>query len=337
MISVMNDQRRTFRKTGGQFGFEPFPGHGRLHQPGVVLLVMSIGKACGSEGTLAVKAPGRGQLAVVRAVIEVGQRIQEARRGIAFDALHVGAERRFQEHRIGIGRLKSIDIERRLEIIDENAFADTDRTVERIVVEKAAAAARSQHGFVPKPGQRFWKTIVESANAPLEKKIGVRTETRARKARQQAEFGLPRSAAENIDVEASVATLFRRQECLDNRLHRKSEDARIEHRLMLDDDNVGKIEAARRHRRHQRQRIFCYVAEREAAELPPGKRVEKRGREGRIETPRLRHDALKRNGTAAGLVGCAQSQYPQCRTREPGTPGKPAARPRKAEPRLRPA
>ena len=77
--------------------------------------------------------------------------------------------------------------------------------------------------------------------------------------------------------------------------------------LMLDDDNVGKVEAARGHRRHQRQRIFCHVAQSEATELAPGKRVEKRGHEGRIETPRLRHDALERSDTTARLVGCAQS------------------------------
>ena len=55
------------------------PGHGGLDQPRVILGIMCIGKARGSKRPLAFKAPGGNQVSVVRAVIEVGQRIEKAR------------------------------------------------------------------------------------------------------------------------------------------------------------------------------------------------------------------------------------------------------------------
>src|SRR5260370_30480463 len=137
-------------------------------------------------------------------------------------------------------RLEVADIERRMKIVGEDAFADADRAVELIVVEKAATAARRQHGFVPKRRQRLWQAVVESAGASLEKKIGARAEAGAGKAGEQAEFGLPPSAAENIAVERAMATVFRGQECFDNGLYREPEHPRIEDRFVLDHDNVGR-------------------------------------------------------------------------------------------------
>ena len=126
MISVMYNQRRPSGKTGGKLGLEPGPGHGGLHQPGVVLGIASIGKACGRKGTFALKLSRRDQSSVVRAVIEISQRIQKARRCIASNPFHVRAECCFQKQRIGICRFESTDIEGRLKIICENSFADTN-------------------------------------------------------------------------------------------------------------------------------------------------------------------------------------------------------------------
>lgn len=137
MISVVYNQRGT--SGGRKPGPEPVPGSGGLRKPGVVLGILSIGEACGREGTLAFKLPGRSQPSGVRAVIEVGQRIQKPRRCITGDAFRVNAERRFQKQCIGICRFESIDIEGRWKIIGENTFAKTDRAVKRIVVEKVAA------------------------------------------------------------------------------------------------------------------------------------------------------------------------------------------------------
>ncbi len=89
----------------------------------------------------------------------------------------------------------------------------------------------------------------------------------------------------------------RRQESFDGRLDRKSVNAGIEDRFMLDHDDVGVIDGARRHGRHQRQRVVGDIAQRQSAGLPPGMRIDQRGHEGRIEAPPLRHDPLK--GAAA--------------------------------------
>ena len=56
MISVVYNQRWTSGKTGRKLGLEPIPGHGGLYESGVVFSIASIGEACGSKGTLALKA-----------------------------------------------------------------------------------------------------------------------------------------------------------------------------------------------------------------------------------------------------------------------------------------
>ena len=71
MISVVHDQRRTFGKTGGKLGLEPVPGHGGLYKSRIIFSIVSIGEACCSEGTLAVKVFWCSQPSIVRAVIEV--------------------------------------------------------------------------------------------------------------------------------------------------------------------------------------------------------------------------------------------------------------------------
>ena len=58
-----------------------------------------------------------------------------------------------------------------------------------------------------------------------------------------------------------METIFRGQKCFDNWLNREPKHARIEDRFVLDDDNVGIVEGARWHGRHQRQRIFGYIAQ----------------------------------------------------------------------------
>ena len=72
MISVVHNQRWTPGKTGCKLGLEPIPGDSGLDQSGVVLGIVSIGEACGSKGTLALKVSRRDQPSVVRAVIEFG-------------------------------------------------------------------------------------------------------------------------------------------------------------------------------------------------------------------------------------------------------------------------
>ena len=69
-----------------------------------------------------------------------------------------------------------------------------------------------------------------------------------------------------------MATMVRGQQGLDIGLDGEPVHARIEHRLVLDDDDVGSVAAARRDGRQQRQRLLGDVAEREPAELPPGAR-----------------------------------------------------------------
>ena len=64
-----------------------------------------------------------------------------------------------------------------------------------------------------------------------------------------------------------METVFRRQKCFDGWLNRKPEHARIEDRFVLDDDDVGIVEAARRYGRHQRQRVFGDIAQSEPAGL----------------------------------------------------------------------
>ena len=118
---------------------------------------------------------------------------------------------------------------------------------------------------------------------------------------------MPRSSTKNIDVKASIATIFRGQKCFDNWLNGEPKHARIEDGFVLDDDNVGIVEGARWYGRHQRQGVFSYIAQGELAELSPGKRVEKGGYEGRKKTPPQRCDLLERNGPAACPVCCCQT------------------------------
>ena len=96
-----------------------------------------------------------------------------------------------------------------------------------------------------------------------------------------------------------METVLRRQKCFDGWIDRQPKYARIENQFVLDHDNVGSVEGACGHRRHQRQRILGYIAEDEPAELSPGKRVEQRGDEAREKTPLLRRNALERSRPAA--------------------------------------
>ena len=90
MIAIMNDQHRPSGKTRGEFGLEPAPGRGGLRKPRVVFGIMRIGEAGVSKRPLALKMSGRDQPSVVRAMIEVGQRIEKPRRGILCDRFACG-------------------------------------------------------------------------------------------------------------------------------------------------------------------------------------------------------------------------------------------------------
>src|SRR5258708_24143680 len=94
-------------------------------------------------------------------------------------------------------------------------------------------------------------------------------------------------------------TTYRGQKCFDDWFSRKPIHARSEDGFVLDDDNVGIVEAARRYSSHQRQRVFCDIAQRQPAELAPGKRVEKRDHEGREKAPPLSRDRLERTCPSA--------------------------------------
>src|SRR3954453_6293703 len=107
------------------------------------------------------------------AVIEVGQRIQKAGRRVVGNGPRMGRERRFQKNGIGICRLELADVERGREVVREDAFANANRTIEFVVVEKTAATARREHGPVSKRRQRMGKTVVKTARALLEKIIGI--------------------------------------------------------------------------------------------------------------------------------------------------------------------
>ena len=85
----------------------------------------------------------------------------------------MGRERRFQKNCIGICRLELADVERWREIVRKDAFANANRTIKFIVVEKTATTARREHGPVPKRSQRMGKSVVKSARALLEKVIGI--------------------------------------------------------------------------------------------------------------------------------------------------------------------
>ena len=64
MISVVYNQRWTSGKTGGKLGLEPMPGHGGLYKSRIIFSIVSIGEACGSKGTLAIKVSRRNQPSV---------------------------------------------------------------------------------------------------------------------------------------------------------------------------------------------------------------------------------------------------------------------------------
>src|SRR6185437_1675372 len=151
-----------------------------------------------------------------------GQRIQEARCRILGDVPGVSRQRRVEKQRIGIRGLEPADIEWRRKIVRENALADADRAIKLIVIEKAATAARCQHGLVPERRERVGKAVVETAGALLEEVIGAGAEAGAGQAGQQAEFGLPRAAAENVDVEDAMQAVLRRQKSSDRGLDRKT-------------------------------------------------------------------------------------------------------------------
>ena len=86
---------------------------------------------------------------------------------------------------------------------------------------------------------------------------------------------------------------LRREKRFDNWLNGKPINARIKDQFVLDHDNVGIVEGACRNSRHQRQAVAGDIAQGQAAELSPGKRVEKGGGEGRKETPPQGCDRLE--------------------------------------------
>src|SRR6185369_823178 len=129
------------------------------------------------------------------------------------------------------------------------------------------------------------------------------TEACTGKTGQQAEFGLPRASAENVDVEDSVETIPWRQKSFDRRLDRKPQNAGIEDRFMLDDDDVGVVDGARRDRRHERQRVICDIAQSQSAGLSPGMWIDQRSHERRIKAPPLGHDPLEGDAAAAEPEG----------------------------------
>ena len=95
-----------------------------------------------------------------------------------------------------------------------------------------------------------------------------------------------------------MEAIRRRQKRFDGRFDRKSENAGIEDGFMLDHDDVGVVDGARRDGRHQRQRVICNIAQRQSAGLPPGMRINQRSHEGRIEAPPLGDDLLEGNAAA---------------------------------------
>ena len=96
-----------------------------------------------------------------------------------------------------------------------------------------------------------------------------------------------------------MEAIRRRQKRFDGRFDRKSENAGIEDEFMLDDDNIGVVDGARRDGRRRRQRVICDIAQRQSAGLPPGMQVDQRSHEGRIEAPPLGDDLLEGNAAAA--------------------------------------
>ncbi|HKG72787.1 MAG TPA: hypothetical protein VKA79_00970, partial [Aestuariivirgaceae bacterium] len=56
---------------------------------------------------------------------------------------------------------------------------------------------------------------------------------------------MPRTAAENVDVEDAMEAILWGQKRFDSGLDRESENAGIKDRFMLDDDNVGVFGGAR--------------------------------------------------------------------------------------------
>src|SRR6185437_10478922 len=129
----------------------------------IIFDIARIGQARCSKGSLLLKLAVSRQRPVMRAVIEIGQRIQKARRRVGGDIPAMRRQRRAQKQRIGICRLELTDIERRRKIVREDTLADTDRTVELIVVEKAATTARGERGLVAERRERVGKTVVETA------------------------------------------------------------------------------------------------------------------------------------------------------------------------------
>src|SRR5262249_54747553 len=148
MVAVVHDQSGTAGKAAFQPGPEPFPACGGFRQPRVILGVLGIGETGKGKAALSLKLTGRHQPATMRTVIGVGQHIKKPRRRVVGDPFGMGSEHGIQEQRIGICRLETPDIEGWRKVINENAFADANRTVELIIVEKTAPAARYERGLV---------------------------------------------------------------------------------------------------------------------------------------------------------------------------------------------
>jgi hypothetical protein len=261
-----------------------------------------IGQARRGKRALALELSRGHEPPAVRPVIEVRQRVHEAWRRVSRNPGCECAYRRLQELSIRTGRLEAIDVERRREVICKHPLGDADRFVKAIVVEKAATATRGQQRLVAERCERTRQAVMESADALLEQEVGVRTETRAGQPGQDAEFGLPRAAAKDIDVQASGKTVLRRQQRLANRIDGKAIEPRVEHGFVLDHDDVGVACRVCGYRRQQRQRFFRDVADGKTSDLPPRQRIDQRSHEARVEAARLGCEAAESRSTATASV-----------------------------------
>src|ERR1700759_5732860 len=99
--------------------------------------------------------------------MEFGQRVKKPRRRVVGNIPGMRRQRRLQKKCIGICRLELANIKWSRKIVSEDAFVDADRTVELIVVEETATAARRQHGPVSERGQGRRKVLGDPARALL--------------------------------------------------------------------------------------------------------------------------------------------------------------------------
>ena len=115
MVPVVHDQNGPPGKIACQPGLELLPGRRGLCQSRVIFGVSSIGEAGHGKGALPLELSGWHKPPIMRTVIEVGQHIEKSGCRVVGNPLGMSVDHRFQEHRIGICRLETPDIERRTE------------------------------------------------------------------------------------------------------------------------------------------------------------------------------------------------------------------------------